>query len=351
MLVQMRGRQKEIDALLTIIGRIDSCISLVSWRETLPFYTVPLLKEQAEQDQEGAEKAGTAADLYKTGTAANADKADTAFRVQDLYHPLLTDPVSNSLEAGRPVLLTGSNASGKSTFLKAAALCALLSQSTGIAPAKSYSGAYYRIYTSMALRDSLRDGESYFIVEIKSLRRILQASGHNASGYNASGYNDLEHNASGHIALEHIASEHDIEQTSGNVPVSASEQAVFTGSQQSLQQIPVLCCIDEVLRGTNTVERIAASAEILRCFAGRNVLCFAATHDLELTSLLGDVFDNYHFSEEIEDGDVRFSYRLQPGPSTTCNAIALLGALGYDRTLVDSARNRADRFLAEGRWQ
>ena len=313
MLVQMRGRQKEIDALLTIIGRIDSCISLVSWRETLPFYTVPLLKQQAEQDQEGAEKAGTAADLYKTGTAANADKADTAFRVQDLYHPLLTDPVSNSLEARRPVLLTGSNASGKSTFLKAAALCALLSQSTGIAPAKSYSGAYYRIYTSMALRDSLRDGESYFIVEIKSLRRILQAS--------------------------------------GNVSVSALEQAVFTGSQQSLQQIPVLCCIDEVLRGTNTVERIAASAEILRCFAGRNVLCFAATHDLELTSLLGDVFDNYHFSEEIEDGDVRFSYRLQPGPSTTCNAIALLGALGYDRTLVDSARNRADRFLAEGRWQ
>ena len=313
MLAQMRGRQKEIDALLTIIGRIDSCISLVSWRETLPFYTVPLLKEQAEQDQEGAEKTGTAADLYKTGTAANADKADTAFRVQDLYHPLLTDPVSNSLEAGRPVLLTGSNASGKSTFLKAAALCALLSQSTGIAPAKSYSGAYYRIYTSMALRDSLRDGESYFIVEIKSLRRILQAS--------------------------------------GNVSVSASEQAVFTESQQSLQQIPVLCCIDEVLRGTNTVERIAASAEILRCFAGRNVLCFAATHDLELTSLLGDVFDNYHFSEEIEDGDVRFSYRLQPGPSTTCNAIALLGALGYDRTLVDSARTRADRFLAEGRWQ
>ena len=313
MLAQMRGRQKEIDALLTIIGRIDSCISLVSWRETLPFYTVPLLKEQAEQDQEGAEKTGAASDLYNTDTAANADKADTAFRVQDLYHPLLTDPVSNSLEAGRPVLLTGSNASGKSTFLKAAALCALLSQSTGIAPAKSYSGAYYRIYTSMALRDSLRDGESYFIVEIKSLRRILQAS--------------------------------------GNVSVSASEQAVFTGSQQSLQQIPVLCCIDEVLRGTNTVERIAASAEILRCFAGRNVLCFAATHDLELTSLLGDVFDNYHFSEEIEDGAVRFSYRLQPGPSTTCNAIALLGALGYDRTLVDSARTRADRFLAEGRWQ
>ena len=122
------------------------------------------------------------------------------------------------------------------------------------------------------------------------------------------------------------------------------------GSRQVLQQVPVLCCIDEVLRGTNTVERIAASAEILRCFAGRKVLCLAATHDLELTSLLGDVFDNYHFSEQIKDGDVRFSYRLQTGPSTTCNAIALLGALGYDRALVDSARTRADRFLTEGSW-
>ena len=64
-------------------------------------------------------------------------------------------------------------------------------------------------------------------VEIKSLRRILQASG----------YNDLEHNASGHNALEHIASEHDLEQTSGNVSVSASEQAVFTESLQSLQSL------------------------------------------------------------------------------------------------------------------
>ena len=100
-----------------------------------------------------------------------------------------------------------------------------------------------------------------------------------------------------------------------------------------------------MLRGTNTVERIAASAEILRCFAGTKTLCFAATHDLELTGLLQDVYDNYHFGEEIVDGDVRFSYRLMKGPSTSCNAIALLGTLGYDRAIVDKARERADRFL------
>ena len=113
----------------------------------------------------------------------------------------------------------------------------------------------------------------------------------------------------------------------------------------------MLCCIDEVLRGTNTVERIAASAEILRCFAQTKTLCFAATHDLELTGLLEDVYDNYHFSEQIVDGDVCFSYKLKTGPSNSCNAIALLDSLGYDRTLVEKARQRADRFMSLGSWQ
>lgn len=275
MLRQLRGRQKEIDALLTITGRIDACISIASWRGTLPFFALPVLSESE----------------YK-------GPAD-AFRAEDLYHPLLDSPVPNSIDVRQPVLLTGSNASGKSTFLKAAALCALLSQSVGTAPARSYSGAFFRIYTSMALRDSLQNGESYFIVEIKSLRRILDASRENSTA---------------------------------SLP-------------------PVLCCIDEVLRGTNTVERIAASAEILRCFAQTKTLCFAATHDLELTGLLGDVYDNYHFGEEIEEGDVRFSYRLFEGPSTSCNAIALLGSLGYDKNLVEKARARADGFLKQGNWK
>lgn len=286
MLAQLRGRQKEIDALLTITGRIDAMISIVSWRETLVCHSVPELEE------------------------------DAAFSAQDLYHPLLAEPVSNTIEAPRPILLTGSNASGKSTFLKAAALCALLSQTVGIAPAVRYRGPCYRIYTSMALRDSLQEGESYFIVEIKSLRRILQAAG------------DLP------------AADTEVNAEKGNESLQITDR-----------ENPVLCCIDEVLRGTNTVERIAASAEILRCFAGTKTLCFAATHDLELTGLLGDVYDNYHFSEQIVDGDVRFSYKIMKGPSNSCNAIALLNALGYDKSIVSQAQKRADSFLASGTWQ
>lgn len=82
-------------------------------------------------------------------------------------------------------------------------------------------------------------------------------------------------------------------------------------------EIPVLCFVDEVLRGTNTVERIAASTEILRSMTLQNCICFAATHDIELTHLLEDVYCNYHFAEEIEDNDIFFSYKILDGRATT----------------------------------
>ena len=142
----------------------------------------------------------------------------------------------------------------------------------------------------MALRDSIQEGESYFMVEIKSLRRILDAGG------------------------------------------------------------SVLCFIDEVLRGTNTIERIAASSEILMEFAKRGILCFAATHDIELTEILAEYYDNYHFEEELTGGDVAFSYRLHEGPATTRNAIRLLEKAGFDADLTARANERAARFEKEGSW-
>ena len=67
------------------------------------------------------------------------------------------------------------------------------------------------------------------------------------------------------------------------------------------KESPVMVFVDEVLRGTNTQERIAASTQILRKLSTENALCFAATHDIELTQLLEDVMDNYHFSEQIQE--------------------------------------------------
>lgn len=211
------------------------------------------------------------------------------------YHPLLEKPVKNSISAERGVLLTGSNASGKSTFLKTIAVNAILAQSIHTCTADSYIAPFFHVYSSMALRDDISGGESYYIVEIKALKRILDAA-------------------------------------------AAGER-------------PVLCFVDEVLRGTNTVERIAASTQILRSLSGSGILCFAATHDIELTGLLENEFDNFHFEEEVKDGDIYFNYKLQTGKATTRNAIRLLELIGYDEKIIEKATRQAESFLTTGVWE
>ena len=163
----------------------------------------------------------------------------------------------NSIVAKRGVLLTGSNASGKSTFLKAVALSAVFAQAIGLVCAKAYSAPAFLMFSSMSLSDNVSLGDSYYMAEIKSMKRIMDATNCNKA--------------------------------------------------------PILVFVDEVLRGTNTVERIAASTQILRYFAKESLICFAATHDVELTHLLEDVYDNYHFREEIVGDDITFSYLLQQG--------------------------------------
>lgn len=217
------------------------------------------------------------------------------YEAEELYHPLLNEPVKNSIATSRSVLLTGSNASGKSTFLKSVAIGALLAQTLHTVPAKSYKGSYFQILSSMTLRDNMQDSESYFIVEIKSLKRIYEAA----------------------------------------------EAPVCT-----------LCFVDEVLRGTNTVERIAASREVLAGLAesGRTI-CFAATHDIELTYLLETVCDNYHFEETVTEDTVNFDYRLHSGRATSRNAIQLLRMLGYPENITKRAEKAAEYFLKTGEWQ
>lgn len=260
------------DRLISILGRMDAVLSLCCYRAYL------------------GDKCCTP-QLY--GSAACDEKRIDA---SDIYHPLIKEPVLNSVHTERSILITGSNASGKSTFLKTAALCALMSQTVGICPAASYRAPYFRIISSMSLSDDIRNGSSYYMTEIKAIGRMADA----------------------------------VKKTAG--------------------EMPVLCFIDEVLRGTNTVERIAASAQILKFFSENGAVCFAATHDTELTSMLDGYYDNYHFSEEIKDGVISFPYRLDAGRAVSRNAIRLLEAMGYDEKIVSAAEISAEDFISEGEW-
>lgn len=267
MLEQVRQHTADVEALFYTVGILETAVAIGAYRCSVQGgYCIPVFREQETVLLQG----------------------------EGLYHPLLKEPVKNSISAKKGILLTGSNASGKSTFLKTVAVNAIFAQTIHTVLADSYEGCCYRICTSMALRDDLTGGESYYIVEIRALKRIL----------------DLAE----------------------------------TGER-------VLCFVDEVLRGTNTVERIAASTEILKKLTGSRVLCFAATHDVELTELLCGIYENYHFEEEIEDGDVKFNYCLQEGRATTRNAIKLLGMLGYPESVMQNANKRAEAFLQTGRWR
>ena len=114
---------------------------------------------------------------------------------------------------------------------------------------------------------------------------------------------------------------------------------------------PVLAFVDEVLRGTNTVERIAASSQILSSLTRRDTLLFAATHDIELSYLLEDSYRNLHFQESTKDADLSFDYLLKEGRAESGNAIRLLSAMGYPNEVTDRAAKMTERFLSDGEWR
>lgn len=261
--------KKELKNVYEYVGTIDSLIAIASFRESLDFYTKPCLKISEKRE-------------------------DNNIEFKDIYHPLVKEPVLNNGNFSKGVLITGSNASGKSTFIKTIAINAIMAQTIYTCFAKEYKTSYFNIYTSMALKDDIHSSESYYIVEIKSLKRILD---------------------------------------------------------QVQNNIPCLCFVDEILRGTNTVERIASSCEVLKNIGNENALCFAATHDVELTYMLDDIFENYHFEETITDNDIKFDYKIHRGRAQTRNAIKLLEFMGYDKKLVENANYRAKKFLDTGKWK
>ena len=249
------------------VGTIDALIGIASFRDSLEYYSKPNLK-------------------------ISNNRESNLIEFKEIYHPLIEDPVTNSLKVKGGVLITGSNASGKSTFIKSIAINQILAQSIFTTCAREYNSSIFNIYTSMALKDDVLNNESYYIVEIKSLKRIIEKS-------------------------------RDI--------------------------VPCLCFVDEILRGTNTIERIAS--EVLKHLNKSNCICFAATHDIELTYLLEGEFENYHFEEEITDNDIMFDYKLNPGRAKSRNAIKLLSLMGYKDEIVNNANNRAENFVKTGKWE
>lgn len=263
-----KNKTAEIMLLTDNIGELDAAISIASFRELMPLWCRPEFTE--------------------------SQNGHISLEAEDLYHPLIHEAVANSILADSGILVTGSNASGKSTFLKNIAINSILAQTVLTCTCYSYRAPFLKVMTSMALRDDLSGGESYFIVEIRSLKRILD---------------------------------------------------------ESKKQEPMLCIIDEVLRGTNTIERIAASSRILSALNQNWVLPFAATHDIELSYILESQYRNLHFEEDVCEHEILFNYLLKEGRAVSRNAIKLLSMLEYDPQIVKEAKEAAADFERTGAWK
>jgi hypothetical protein len=253
--------RKEFQEVYKEVGMLDALLAVASYRESLSFFCKP--------------------DFFVNGHK---------LKIENAYHPLLDDPVPNSISVSKNGnLVTGSNMSGKSTFLRVIGINVLFAQTIYTCLASSYQGLFYKLISSIGRSDNVVEGKSYYLVEALALLRIIQS------------VND---------------------------------------------DVPTLCIVDEIFRGTNSIERIAAAQCVLEYLARKNCLTFAATHDLELTELLKDSYLNLHFSERVTGSGLEFDYRLKEGPSTTKNAIKLLKFLGYPEDIIEHAEIQVKEFAA-----
>jgi DNA mismatch repair ATPase MutS len=201
------------------------------------------------------------------------------FEADGLVHPLLAEPVANSFRMeSRGVVVTGSNMSGKSTFLRTMGVNQVLSGTLCMAFARRMHSPAFFTVTSITNRDNILASESHYLVEARRLLDILGAS---------------------------------------------------RGEQ------PVLVIIDEILSGTNSEERIAASTGILRYMAGLNCRVVAATHDRAIAANLEGAYSNVHFTHRVEEEGLQFDYKLRDGIVEAGNAIKLLRLLGYPAEVLE----------------
>lgn len=251
-LQSLRDSRDSLRAMFAAIGYLDAAQAIAAWRAQLPRWTVPSFTDPVK-----------------------------GLKVTGLVHPLLREAVPNDLcLEGASVLITGSNMAGKTTFLRAMGVNAVLAQSLHTVCAGEWRAPLLRVRTSIGRTDSILDGRSYYLAEVESVRSLMRAK---ASGAQ-------------HLFL-----------------------------------------LDEIFRGTNTTERVAAAAAVLAYLDRGGDLVFVATHDIEVIDLLGGRYAPYHFREQVDEGALRFDFRLHPGASSTHNAISLLRMMDYPEEVVRDA--------------
>lgn len=200
---------------------------------------------------------------------------------EEIKHPLIGErAVSNTYEISRPkqiTLITGSNMSGKSTFLRTIGVNLVLSYIGAPCAAKSFKCNVMNIYTCMRTKDNLEESISSFYAEILRIKILIEAC-------------------------------------------RRGEKIFFL--------------LDEIFKGTNSKDRHTGATVLVKQLADNGAMGLLSTHDLELCDLEEEMkeIDNYNFREYYEDDKIKFDYKLRKGKSLTQNAVYLMKLAGIEIT-------------------
>lgn len=202
---------------------------------------------------------------------------------KEIYHPLIDNCIANNVDlTENSMLLTGSNMSGKTTFIRTIGINSILAQTLNICFAQEYTAPFFKIHTSIRISDDLLEDTSYYLEEVLTIKELVEASKSNE---------------------------------------------------------PHLFILDEIFKGTNTIERISGGKAILNFLNKSNHIVFVSTHDIELTDLLvKENYEMFHFSEQIENEELFFDHKLKTGKLKTRNAIKILELYKYPSEIIADAK-------------
>ncbi len=237
--------------------------------------------------------------LYRTIGRLDAVQAITSYRerlelevepaivegltleAEGVYHPLIENAVANTVSIRQPgALITGTNMAGKSTFLRTIGINVVLAQTIGACFADGYRSGRFLVMSSIEKGDDPGSGRSFYYNEAERIFRMIERVG---------------------------------------------------------GEVPVLLLIDELLSGTNSIEREGASVAILRYLSQRHALTLAATHDVGIARRVQELYEPFYFTDHAGKKGLTFDYTIRPGIVQSRNAIRLLALIGYPQDLVNEA--------------
>jgi fumarate reductase subunit D len=253
-------KRSDISILLQAIGQVDVAISIASLREALPYFSIPQIV--IEQND---------------------------FCANEIYHPLIEDPIANTIDLSyaKSVLISGSNMSGKTTFIRTVGINCILSLTINTACARKFTIPRLKVHSAIRFSDDLFNETSYYFQEVKTIKKMIDES-------------------------------------------ESQDQNIFL--------------LDEIFKGTNTVERIASGKAVLSYLSQNSNMVLVSTHDLELIDLLAESYNYYHFSESVENGALSFDYKLRLGKLNNTNAIKILEINKFPTWITSEAKKLAEQI-------